>query len=66
MNPLIQKDLQQLEGMLDNYNKLAAKLEHPELSHPECQILRVSLFMLKDFMSVKTRDIKRRLRESGK
>lgn len=66
MNPSIQKDLKQLEGMLANYNKLATKLESSELSHPECQILQVSLFMLKDFMSMKTQEIKRRLRESGK
>lgn len=48
--------------MLANYKQLEAKLESGECSHPEQQILRVSLMMLEEFLIDKTRDVKRRLR----
>ena len=66
VNQSTKQDLQQLEKMLDSYNQLAAKLKDSELSNSERQIINASLCMLKEFMTDKTRDIKRRLRETLK
>ena len=66
VNLSINRDLEQLETMLANYDKLAVKLDDPKLSHPDRQILHASLDMLKEIMQDKTRDIKRRLREVRK
>lgn len=66
MNQSTKNDLKQLEKMLINYDILSAKLKDPELSHPDCQILHASLDILKEFITDKSADIRRRLRESQK
>lgn len=60
MNQSNPRDRQQLEKMLVNYQKLAAKLDDPNLPHSERPILEVALIMLRDFMANKTRDLKRK------
>lgn len=50
--------------MLASYNQLTAKLEDLKLSEPKRQICEASLYMLKEMMADKTRDIRRRLRAS--
>ena len=52
--------------MLASYNKFAAQLKDAKLSEPDRQMLNASLLMLKEMMADKTRDIRRRLRESQK
>ena len=64
MKPSIQRDLAQLEEMLASHNKLTAQLNNPELPHPERQSIEVGLCMLRELMANKTRDIKRRLRDT--
>lgn len=64
VNPSTNRDLQQLKKMLDSYNKLAAKLENPTLPDPERQSIKAALHMLKEFMTDRTRDLKRHLRET--
>lgn len=61
MNPSVRRDLQQLERMLDSYKRLTFKLKDPDLTHDKRQILRVSLDMLKEIMTDKTRDINQQL-----
>ena len=52
--------------MYSGYGELMMRWRNPTLEHHERQILKVSLFMLEEFMTDKTRDIKRRLRELNK
>lgn len=64
MNRSIQNDIKQLEDMLESHNKLVAKLNDPATKHHEMQIINAACYMLKELMSDKTRDIRRRLRET--
>lgn len=66
MSPSIRRDLEQLEHMNESYDKLMMRLRNPTLKHHERQTLSVSLAMLKECMTEKTRDVKRRMREAGK
>lgn len=63
MNQSIQRDLQQLDKMLANYEKLQLTLEDSELSIPQRQVTEVAMTMLQELMIDKTRDVRRRLRE---
>lgn len=66
VNQSTKNDLKQLDIMLASYNKFAAQLKDAKLSEPDRQMLNASLLMLKEMMADKTRDIRRRLRESQK
>lgn len=52
--------------MLASYKAFEAKLASTDLEHHERQILEAHLDMLKELMVDKTRDVRRRLRESKK
>jgi hypothetical protein len=54
------RDRQQLEKMLVNYEKLEAKLADPDLPHPDRQSIGAALVMLKEFITAKIRDLKRK------
>jgi len=66
VNPLLKKDLKALEDMVDKYDHFVNKLLDPELPHQERQAAEAALVMLKEFISNKTRDIRRRGRENRK
>ena len=60
MNQSNPRDRQQLEKMLANYEKLEVKLADPDTSHPDRQSISAALVMLKEFITAKTRDLKRK------
>ena len=64
VNPLIQQDLKQLKLMLEHYEAFEAKLQNEQLENHDRQMLSAAKFMLQEVMWDKTRDIRRRLRES--
>lgn len=64
VNPSIQRDLQQLEKMMESYSKFLAQLEEQDLPHHQRQATEAALVMLKELMVNKTRDVRRRLRET--
>lgn len=66
MNPSLKKDLKALEDMVEKYDHFVKKLLDPELPHQERQAAEAALVMLKEFISTKTRDIRRRRREDHK
>jgi hypothetical protein len=62
----IQHDINELNRMLASYDEFNARLSDPGLSNPERSAIRAALHMLKEIMTDKTRDIKRRLRDTRK
>lgn len=60
----LQRELEQLDEMLNNYHKFQEIRDDESRPHYEKQIAAASLVALKEWIDVKARDIRRRLKGS--
>jgi len=63
MNRLfLNQDLKVLQKMLDNHQLFTERLESTTLQHHERQMIQAAIVGLTEMISIKTRDVQRRLR----